>query len=109
MHDSPATAVGAADGPSLAHGSHLNALIRFKDGIIAVVIAFLAQLLIAGIQYLLHGAVDFPPSILAMAGVFVALSMAGWVIPGIEEFYQKRIKRAVSAAGQGCLWLASKH
>ncbi|GAB1319961.1 hypothetical protein MFIFM68171_10171 [Madurella fahalii] len=93
IHDFPTTAVGATTRSSPVYRIRLHALAKLKDGIPAVLIAFLAQLLIAGIQCMLHE-VNFPPSILAMAGVFVALSVLGWMITGVEDFYQKRIKPA---------------
>ncbi|KAL2134658.1 hypothetical protein VTI74DRAFT_11236 [Chaetomium olivicolor] len=62
---------------------------------LAVFIAFAAQLLIAGIQHGLNReGVDFPAPILAMATVFLVFSMAGVVLPGVEDFYRKRLKRA---------------
>ncbi|KAH6624095.1 hypothetical protein B0J18DRAFT_427243 [Chaetomium sp. MPI-SDFR-AT-0129] len=67
---------------------------RIQDGFIAVVIALLAQLLIAGIQFGLNQeSSDFPAPILAMAVVFLVFSFGGVVIPGLEEFYAKRLKR----------------
>lgn len=70
---------------------------RIFDGLVAVVIASVAQLLLVGIQYVLdERGVDFPPSIVAMTGVFILFSVSGYFISGVEDFYRKRLKRAVS-------------
>lgn len=76
---------------------HAKLRARIQDGFIAVVIALLAQLLIAGIQLGLdQESSDFPAPILAMAAVFLAFSVGGVIIPGLEEFYIQRLKRPVS-------------
>jgi hypothetical protein len=60
----------------------------------------LAQLLIAGIQLGLDKEQsDFPAPIITMTGVFVLFWMAGCIITGVEDFYHKRLKRAVSYPG----------
>jgi hypothetical protein len=75
----------------------LGKLAKLWDALIALFIAFVAQLLIAGIQCALGGGkVDFPASILAMAAVFVVFSVSGCILPGVEDFYRKHLKRAVS-------------
>lgn len=78
-------------------------LAKLGDGTIAIFIAFVAQLLIAGFQCGLGGGrVDFPASILAMAAVFVIFSVSGCVLPGVEDFYCKRLKGAVSTSPYNC-------
>ncbi|KAK0711929.1 hypothetical protein B0H67DRAFT_492063 [Lasiosphaeris hirsuta] len=62
-------------------------------GLVAVIIALLAQLLIAGIQYLLNKNVDFPPSILAMAVVFSVFLACGRILPGVELFYMRHLRQ----------------
>ncbi|KAK4135274.1 hypothetical protein BT67DRAFT_377824 [Trichocladium antarcticum] len=70
-------------------------LAKLGDGAIAIFFAFVAQLLIAGFQCGLGGGrVDFPASILAMAAVFVIFSVSGCILPGVEDFYCKRLKGA---------------
>lgn len=77
--------------------------VKLCDGLLAVLIALVAQLLMTGVQYGLNkGGVDFPASILAMAGVFVVFSLAGCIVPGVEQFYRRRLKRAVSTATTYC-------
>lgn len=90
-----------ASGASALSSSTCPALVEFKgklqDGVVAVFLAFAAQLLIAGIQHGLdQEKTDFPAPILAMAAVFLAFSIAGIILPGVEDFYRKRLKRAVS-------------
>ncbi len=59
--------------------------------------AFVAQLLIVGIQLGLdQEGSDFPAPILAMVVVFLVFSITGCAITGLEDFYRKRLKRAVS-------------
>lgn len=92
----PIAAEAAPDRSSPACPARLD----FRDGLLAVLIALLAQLIIAGIQHGLdEEGIDFPASILAMAGVFAMLSVFGWVIPGMEVFYRQRLKRAVRMTG----------
>ena len=77
--------------------SHREARRRISDGLVAVLIATVAQLLLAGIQYVLdERGVDFPPSIVAMTGIFIVFSVSGYFISGVEDFYRKRLRRAVS-------------
>lgn len=96
----PSTANSNLDALSSTRDTHSTLsefLLRISDGLLALFIAFLAQLLIAGIQCALDGeGIDFPASILAMAAVFIAFSVAGCAFPGVDGFYQKRLKRAVS-------------
>lgn len=76
---------------------HLNKQTQPWDGVVATLLVIVAQLLIAGIDFMLDNhSVDFPPSILAMVALFVVLSACGCVIPRLEEFYQKHLSRAVS-------------
>ncbi|KAK1756380.1 hypothetical protein QBC47DRAFT_401284 [Echria macrotheca] len=72
---------------------HTEMLVRLWHGCIALLMAVFAQVLIAGIQRLLAEAdVDFPPSILAMAGVFLAFLVCGCIHPAVDRFYQKHLK-----------------
>ncbi|KAK3368727.1 hypothetical protein B0H63DRAFT_529093 [Podospora didyma] len=67
------------------------------DGFMFLVIVVVAQILIAGIQSVLDdNGVDFPPSILAMAGVFLVFSVAGSILPGVEDFYQKWLRSSAN-------------
>ncbi|KAK3369458.1 hypothetical protein B0T24DRAFT_361094 [Lasiosphaeria ovina] len=71
----------------------VHLLSRQWDGLMALVIVAVAQLLMAGIQYLLDGnSVDLPPSILAMAVVFVGFAVSGYFLPGVDKFYQRRLR-----------------
>ena len=73
-----------------------------------MVLAFAAQLLIAGIQLGLdQEGSDFPVPILGMAAVFLLFSATVVAFPGLEDFYRKRLKRAVRGSsrhpnGRGC-------
>lgn len=88
---------------TLATRSRFEVLERLRDGFVAVLIASSAQLLIAGIQLGLdQEKSDFPAPILAMAAVFLVFSLLGCVIPELEYFYRKRLKRAVSITNS--LW-----
>jgi hypothetical protein len=59
--------------------------------------ALVAQLLIAAIQLGLDQEnSDFPAPIVAMAAVFLVFSVCGCAVPGLEDFYKKRLRRAVS-------------
>ncbi|KAK3334566.1 hypothetical protein B0H65DRAFT_76528 [Neurospora tetraspora] len=76
---------------------HLNKQTQPWDGVVATLLVIVAQLLIAGIDFMLDNhSVDFPPSILAMVALFVVLSACGCVIPRLEEFYQKHLSRATN-------------
>lgn len=80
------------------HWTHSEPVSRLVNGSVALVLAFLAQFLIAGIEYLLgDSSVDFPPSILAMALVFMLFSVCGCILPGTEALYRKRLRCAVSS------------
>jgi hypothetical protein len=98
VHLPPNACIGATRPTSQERRQEWRELLgRLQDGLVAVLIAFLAQLLIAGIQLGLdHEESDFPAPILAMAGVFLVFATSGCVIPGLEEFYKKRLKPAVS-------------
>lgn len=77
--------------------AHADMVSRLWNGFVAVVIALVAQLLLAGIHSLLDSSeVDFPPTILAMTGVFVLLSVCGCIMPGVDSFYRKHLQGAVS-------------
>jgi hypothetical protein len=90
----PATSFGSATPPA-REGSCL--LQRLLDGVIALVMALVAQLLIAAIQLGLDQEnSDFPAPIVAMAAVFLVFSVCGCAVPGLEDFYKKRLRRAVS-------------
>lgn len=94
VHSSPSTSVGATQP---AFQDRREARERLQDGLTAVFIAFLAQLLIGGIQLGLdQGKSDFPAPILAMAGMFLVFAIGGCAIPELEQFYKKRLRRAVS-------------
>ncbi len=68
--------------------------------------AFIAQLLIAVIQLGLdHETSDFPAPILAMAVVFLFFSISGCALPGLEGFYRKWLKPAVSSSWELSLGL----
>lgn len=74
-----------------------------RDGLLAIFMALLAQVLIAGIQLGLdREGSDFPAPILAMAGVFVLFSSSSWFIPAAEDFYRRRLRRPVSASSFRC-------
>ncbi|KAK4160672.1 hypothetical protein QBC43DRAFT_337955 [Cladorrhinum sp. PSN259] len=76
-------------------GFYRQTLSRISDGLIAIAIVFVAQLLLAGIQYVLDDrGIDFPPSIVAMTGIFLVFSVCGYFFPGVEDFYRNRLKRA---------------
>ena len=98
VHSPPTTDLGDTTLPSSTECRPSQKLLaRFWDGVVAIIIALVAQLLIVGIQCALGGeSVDFPASILAMAAVFVVFSVSECVLPGVEDFYRKRLKRAVS-------------
>ncbi|KAK4178148.1 hypothetical protein QBC36DRAFT_235056 [Triangularia setosa] len=70
-------------------------LSRVCDGGIAVGIAIVAQLLMAGIQRVLNvnDKVEFPPSVVAMAAIFGLFCACGCIFPGTEDFYRNRLKR----------------
>lgn len=90
----PSTSPGTA--ASLSR-EWVDLLERLRDGAIAVVIALVTQLLIAAIQLGLdQEKSEFPAPILAMAAVFLFFTICGCAIPGLEEFYVKRLRRAVS-------------
>lgn len=75
----------------------LDLLRRLCDGVSFIAISLVAQLLIAGIQLGLDAEnIDFPASILAMAVVFVIFSVIGAIIPGVENWYWRWLKRPVS-------------
>lgn len=94
MHSPPDSTLGATPLPSPAR---VEFLAKLQDGFIAVFMAFIAQLLIAGIQFCLdQEKSDFPAPILAMAAVFLLFSISGCVVPGVDDFYKRRLKRAVS-------------
>ncbi|VBB86257.1 Putative protein of unknown function [Podospora comata] len=71
-------------------------LSRVLDGGIAVGIAVVAQLLMAGIQGVLNvnsNKVEFPPSVVAMAAIFGLFCACGCIFPGAEDFYRNHLKR----------------
>ncbi|KAK3357980.1 hypothetical protein B0T25DRAFT_622561 [Lasiosphaeria hispida] len=91
---STAERTGAVNRQTLPRSPFLQMRTRLWNGLVAVVIALLAQLLIAGIQYLLSEKnVDFPPSILAMAIVFSVFLVCGRILPGVELFYQRHLRQ----------------
>ena len=68
--------------------------------------ALVAQLLIAAIQLGLdREKSDFPAPILAMAAVFLVFSACGCAVPGLEDFYRKRLRRAVSVRRRDCSYV----
>ncbi|KAK3933923.1 hypothetical protein QBC46DRAFT_429830 [Diplogelasinospora grovesii] len=82
---------------SLHHRGLLDALTTATPwhGFLALVTAFVGQLLIAPIQYGLETlGVDFPASILALTVVFVVISLLGHLFSGVEQFYQEHLKSA---------------
>jgi hypothetical protein len=90
---SPFADVRATTPPSCPRPGLLE---RLRDGLVAVFVGFIAQLLIAGIQLGLNQEKsEFPAPILAMVGVFLLFSGTGCALPGLEDFYRKRLKRAV--------------
>jgi hypothetical protein len=94
MHSPPDAALGTTPLPPQAR---LEFLAELRDGVIALFMAFIAQLLIAGIQFGLdQEKSDFPAPILAMATVFLLFSISGCVMPGVDDFYRRRLKRPVS-------------
>jgi hypothetical protein len=94
VHSTPSTGIGATRPASQERRELLD---KLQHGVVAVLIAFLAQLLIAGIQLGLdQERSGFPAPILAMAAVFLVFAICGCTIPGLEEFYRKRLKPAVS-------------
>ncbi|KAK0666545.1 hypothetical protein QBC41DRAFT_397958 [Cercophora samala] len=71
-------------------------LSRVCDGGVAVGIAVVAQLLMAGIQWVLSmnsDNVEFPPSVVAMAAIFGMFCACGCIFPGTESFYRNHLKR----------------
>ncbi len=69
----------------------------FRDYALALAITSAAQCLIAGLEYGLDKLdCPFPPAILAMIGVFGLFSALGGVWRGLETFYQRHLRRAVS-------------
>jgi len=71
-------------------------LSRLWNGLVAAVIALVAQLLIAGIQWVLDGkGVDLPASILAMGVVFLLFQGSGCVVSGVDSFYKKHLQSPV--------------
>ncbi|KAK3322816.1 hypothetical protein B0H66DRAFT_602244 [Apodospora peruviana] len=70
-------------------------LAKFWDGVIAMLLAILAQLLIAGIERLLGPrSGEFPPSILAMTAVFGFISIMSLLVSGVEDFYHRYLRCA---------------
>ncbi|KAJ4392389.1 hypothetical protein N0V85_007095 [Neurospora sp. IMI 360204] len=77
--------------------NNLKGHTQLWDGVAATLLVIVAQLIIAGIDFMLDNrSVDFPPSILAMAAVFVVFSACGCVIPTLEGIYQRRLSRATN-------------
>lgn len=104
----PATSTAATVWSSSMRSHHMETLMRLWHGCLAVVIALFAQLLIAGIQRpLAERNVDFPPSILAMAVVFLFFQLCGCVISGVDCFYQKHLKPTVSTTTTARIPLSS--
>jgi hypothetical protein len=81
---------------------------RLRDGLIAVVMALVAQLLTAAFQVALdRDNSDFPAPILAMAAVFLLFWMLEQIVGGVDEWYSKYLESAVSVAGHtgiSCVW-----
>jgi hypothetical protein len=110
VHSHPTTSLGVIKLPSPVVRLPFWLPDRIQNGLIAVVMAFLSQLLIAGIQLGLdREGSDFPAPILAMAGVFVCFSISGCIIPGVEGFYRRRLKHAVSGSASPSLpWILAR-
>lgn len=73
---------------------------RIWNGSIAVLTAMLAQFLVAGIERLLGGnSAEFPASILAMAVAFCLIWTVGLLVSGVDDFYERHLRCAVSELG----------
>jgi len=82
---------------SVPLNDHKEPLTRLWNGLLTVLIALVAEFLIAGLSLALdQGKSDFPPSILAMMIVFLAIYLCGLIIPGVENFYRKHLLSPVS-------------
>lgn len=79
-----------------------------RDGLIAVAMTLVAQLLTAAFQVALdRDNSDFPAPILAMAAVFFLFWMLEHIVGGVDEWYSKYLESAVSVAGHtgiSCVW-----
>lgn len=74
---------------------------RLQDVLIAIVMVFFAQLLIATVQLALNREnADFPATILAMAGLFVVFSISDFFFPGLGRVYTRWLQRPVSTKGR---------
>lgn len=69
----------------------------FLNGTLAVVLYFLAQFLICGLDIVITSVrKDFPAPIVAMILVFVLMLLLGLVWPGEDGFYERWLKEPVS-------------
>lgn len=73
-------------------------LSKMRDSILVIVLLFLAQLLIAGIEETFDKLqCSFPPAILAMTFVFATLSLLAHFWPRLDELYIKYLRSPVSS------------
>ena len=92
-----ASARGLNGPPSSARQPSIKLLTRLWDGMVALLLASVAQFLIAGIERLLEdNSAEFPASILAMAFVFCSIWISGLLVSGVDEFYERHLRCAVS-------------
>ena len=67
------------------------------NGILALLLAAAAQFIIAGIERILEdNSAEFPAPILAMAVVFCLIWISGLLVSGVDEFYERHLRCAVS-------------
>ena len=72
---------------------------KMRDSILVVVLLFLAQLLIAGIEESFDKLqCSFPPAILAMTSVFASFSLLARFWPRLDELYIKYLRSPVSSS-----------
>lgn len=88
---------GPASPPSSLPRVLVDILPEVRNGLIAILMAAVAQFLIAGIERLLgSSSAEFPASILAMAVVFCLVWTSGLLVSGVDDFYNKHLRCAVS-------------
>ncbi|KAM7206147.1 hypothetical protein V8F20_002929 [Naviculisporaceae sp. PSN 640] len=81
--------------PSLPRRVFSDLSPRIWNGLIAILMAMVAQFLVAGIECLLgDSSTEFPASILAMAFLFCLIWTVGLLVSGVDGFYERHLKCA---------------
>ncbi len=70
---------------------------QFWDGAIAVVLCFLAQVLICGFRLVTVKINNFPASIAAMLAVAVVMMALSWLVKSVDRVYQSYFRGPVRA------------